>query len=73
MYGDIINREYGKAKQKEYLDEAEARRLIKAAKAIRADREPNMEAVEPELAANKGGFLGLIQWLFQARGNAGAH
>ena len=70
MYGDVLNQEYGKARQKEYLDEAEARRLVKAYKATRADREPNADIKEPELAPEKGGFLGLIQWLFQARGGA---
>ena len=73
MYGDVLNREYGKAKEKEYLDEAEVRRLVKAYKAARAEREPKLENLAPELATDKGGFLGLIRWLFQGRESIEVH
>jgi hypothetical protein len=69
-YGDVYNREYAKARHRKLLDEAEERRLIKAYKATQADREPNVDIKEPELAPNRGGFLGLIEWLFQTRGSA---
>ena len=73
MYSDVYIREYARARQKQQLEAAEARRLLKAYKVVQADREPNADIKEPELAPSKGGFLGLIQWLLQARGSAKVH
>ena len=73
MYSDVYIREYARARQKQQLEAAEARRLVKAYQATWADQEPNVDVREPELAPSKGGFLGLIQWLLQARGSAKVH
>ena len=66
MYGDAINREYGKAKQKIYIEEADARKLLRA---LEAEDEQQMEE---ELAPHLGGFLGLLEWIFKPKGSAEA-
>ena len=73
IYSDVYIREYVKARQKQQLEAAEERRLVKAYQATQADREPNLDVKQPELEPEKGGILGLIQWLFQARGSTKIH
>ena len=91
MFEDLYDLKYAKQRQKEFLDEAEARRLVKAVKAAKAkkgvrDYTPRgidlltgdgrtipENPVGEKLTPRKGGFLGLLEWLFQSKGSAEAH
>jgi hypothetical protein len=91
MFEDLYDLKYAKQRQKEFLDEAEARRLVKAVKAAKAKKgvsnftprgidlltqEGRTITEKPkgdQLKPRKGGFLGLLEWLFQSKGSAEAH
>jgi hypothetical protein len=91
MFEDLYDLKYAKQRQKEFLDEAEARRLVKAVKAAKAKKgardftphgidlltqDGRLTRDNPGgdgLAPRRGGFLGLLEWLFQSKGNAEAH
>jgi hypothetical protein len=64
MHDDVFNLGYGKARQRMYLEEADARRLLKTLKT------ENEEKVEAELAPRKEGFLGLLGWIFRPKSSA---
>ena len=91
MFEELYDLKFAKQRQKEFLDEAEARRLVKAVKAAKAkkgvsnftprgidlltrdERKTGDDQKQGGLAPRKGGFLGLLEWLFQSKGSAEAH
>ena len=91
MFEELYDLKYAKQRQKEFLDEAEARRLVKAVKAAKAKKGINNftprgidlltgdsrtisdNPGNEKLTPRKGGFLGLLEWLFQPKGSAGVH
>ena len=63
MYGDIMQRDFGKARMEAYLDEAEIRRL-KAAYEAKETRKSL-----PKIMVPKSSLQRFLDWLF--RGNEG--
>ena len=67
MYKDSSNPKFAKPKKKIYIDEADTIKLLRA---LEAECDENVDA---GLSPRKGGFLGLLKWLFQPGGSAEAH
>jgi hypothetical protein len=67
MYGDIMQRDFGKARMEAYLDEAEIRRQKAAYKAKGIQKSP------PRIIVAKSSLQRFLDWLFRRNeGVAGA-
>lgn len=58
MYHDMLSREYGKARQEMYLQEAQEYRY-------QAANEADAPEEEREIAPSMGGILGFLRWIFR--------